>query len=665
MADLNPTAQQSDDPQVQAIMKGFRAQFPDYTDMADDDVIVKMHQRHYSDLSPQDYMDKLTKKFAPDYKPAPPPLGERVMAAGKAVAGMPSAFVKGVGESIASPVTAVKHLAAGQQLEKVAAGVPQPNIAEMRAKGYTDEQIHNVVRGYTQTQESLMQDVGEEGQAGVRSTGEAAAFYGTLPFGGGGAKAAHTLARSVGTGALFGAAYGAIDEGIVRGSEAAAQGASAEDIFNEVTHGIGHGGVTGAAYGAAGGAVFHGLGAAGNKVGRALGDGLTAIRSKIDPAWAARHAAAEASALGARSVALKTFANKFQPSMLRGRFKPDFDAWQAQAPAGAPIEKLAADIASKLYGQDAMSADPAAIQAITAKIKPWLEAEAKINPAVALPQEPLAPLGTLPPGADLNAQGGLAPEVAPPSVQGPVAQPTAPPFTPPVEPPAPMAGLEQMPTPQQLPLPGPSTGFTPEMQQPIGVAPQAGSPAAAMRSPLDIERLGPNLPAEHAMRLPEAPLPPAGPASVQPPGTASPLDLTLPPRSAEGTGPALGNEITLPTKAVEHVMRTIHESGPTIVKGATVHATPSVDGTHIIIKSIKGAEHGGKASTEALAAIVKSADEAGAPIQVSVTDMPGLKGGKIPAAKIAKWYEKHGFVRTGKEGDTPIVLVRSPQKGSK
>jgi hypothetical protein len=694
MADQDTTTQQSD-PQVGAIMKGFRTQFPDYNDMPDTDILGKMYLTHYSDLKPSEYLTKMTAKFAPDYKPpAPPTLGERVATVGKAVAALPGQFARGIAGGVTAPALAGQQALTGRALEKTAASMPEPDIAALRKKGYNEHQIRNVVQGYVATQQSLMGDIQQTGKEGVRTGAEGIAMYATLPFGGVAAGAGKAgLARSVGVNALFGAGYGAIDEGINRGADAAAKGASTSQILDEVTHAVAHGAGEGAKYGALGGAVLHGIGAGAGAVGRSVGDGMTVMRTKLDPQWAARIQAAEASALKNRQGALADFADKFNPSMVLTRFKPDYDAWQAQVAQGAPPEQLAASIASKLYGEDAMAANPTAVQMIADKLTPWLDTQDRLaGPMMDLaPTAPgaamgLPAVGVLPnapmtaslaraamePGGDLTPQGGIAPQPTPPALQGPLGRPGPGEFVPPtggiVRPPE---GFQGPGIPSATVPPLEITGNEPTViPRPAGAAPAMGSPAATLRSPLGVEGLAPTPPEEIAPRLTQ---PPPGPAPVGPPaGRVEPIELPKEPSRLAAVRES-GEEfpsLSLPTEPVEKVTRAIQQSGPAIeglttttrkIEGATVDVVPSADGTHVTIKSLKGAEHGQGASGKALDKIISTADAAGAPIQVTVADYAGPRGGKIPATKIASWYEKRGFKSTGDETPGSITLVRTPR----
>jgi hypothetical protein len=676
MADQTPNSESVLGPREQAIMKGFRTQYPDYSDMSDDDVLVKMYQKHYSDMTPEDYMGKMQAKFAPDYKEAEAPTGvvPFLKGVGGTLAGMPAAFATGMAKSLASPLETVGHATAGNQLEQTALDMPEPHIGALRRRGYSEQQIRNIVTGYAKTQQSILGDVEEQAQQGVRSSAEAAAMYATLPLGGGAAAglkatgrlipmaaeqaAKHTLTQSVGVGAMFGAGYGAIDEGIVKGSEAAANGAGASQILSEATKGAMHGGMEGAAYGALGGAAFHGLGSA-----------VTAARLKFDPAFAARKAALDASAVSARAAGLKDFASKFDPRMVLSRFKPDLDYWvslRAKQP-DVPVEHLAANIASKLYGPEVMAKDPASVQLIAQKLTQFFETQDKLTGVVNLPS--VAPteaaLIAQPPGEALNATGGIAPDRFPPEVQGPVVQPTATPFAPPAEPVPAMAGLEANRPAGAAPMPVTPEALTPEMQpHPPGVAPMAGSTAETMRQPLDIERMPAAEPTEVAPRLGglETPAPEPG---------VEPIKLTLPPeRPTAREGTSAMQDLSLPTGPVERVTRAVAESGPVVegltttarkLGGATVDVTPSADGTHVLIKNIQGSEHGTGASAKALDAILKSADEAQAPVMVTASDVVAKRGGKVSAEKIAQWYEKRGFRRTGDETTGTINLVRAPR----
>lgn len=184
---------------------------------------------------------------------------------------------------------------------------------------------------------------------------------------------------------------------------------------------------------------------------------------------------------------------------------------------------------------------------------------------------------------------------------------------------------------------------------------------AALATPVGAESGRTPVPTEIAPRLPA---PESGPPLEGPPqGRVEPIDLPRPlslPEADAALSAARGmaagfRDIALPSEPVERMANAIKFAGK--VEGAAVSARPSVDGTRLVIESIKGAEHGSGASGKALDRIISSADEQSVPLDVTVADYKGPRGGVIPAEKVAAWYEKRGFTRVNETAGS-ITLHR-------
>lgn len=125
-----------------------------------------------------------------------------------------------------------------------------------------------------------------------------------------------------------------------------------------------------------------------------------------------------------------------------------------------------------------------------------------------------------------------------------------------------------------------------------------------------------------------------------------------------GTAPE-PHPVDLATEPVQRFADAV-KAGGNVIEGAKVSVRPGAGGKHLVIDALRGAEHGSGASSKALDRIIATSDQHNVPLDVNVTDYAGPRGGTIPAEKIAKWYERRGFVRAT-ESEGSISLHREPQ----
>ena len=485
----------------QHVATKLRAAYPSIAkDASDDELFAVWRKLTVPDATPDEANQVLQQVYASDWTPPErpaPSLGERVgdIAHGAADFGKNLAQgvaeftganaaqkiagkVPGVGQVAMAVPTAIRlagHELAGRRLEKTAAEMPAPNIEELRNRGMSEEQIHNIVKGYTDTQNSLMQDVAEQGRGGVTdaSAGIANAVF-LNPQGKAVQAVENTGKAAVGallkagapnavlnaaehgiTGAAFGAGYGAVQQASETMGQAAADGAKADEILAAGTKGALRGGVIGGA------------------LGGALGGTAGAVASPFVEN-AARKAASAKSVSDALAVKLQQFGRTFNSAWLRERFPEDLRMANEQ---GLPDEVLARNILTNTYGPEAANTDAGmrAIGDIFEKIKTWRSVnEGLQGPMVDLPAQPFGPAPVpniaQPTGAPVEPQVGGVPPNPNEFDMGSIAQRPTP--VPPPQGVAPMQGLERMPAPAQGQVP----------MQLEGVAPQEPAPAAVRLS---------------------------------------------------------------------------------------------------------------------------------------------------------------------------------------
>jgi len=208
-----------------------------------------------------------------------------------------------------------------------------------------------------------------------------------------------------------------------------------------------------------------------------------------------------------------------------------------------------------------------------------------------------------------------------------------------------------------------------EQRRPMGIAESAAEPSATHQPVIGARAVEPSAPYQPVIggpveRVPGKLTPYSGPfnwnGTPAPKGGVTPIDIhDLPPD--QQTPPPGGEAIephakVLPKAGVEKITDAVKAMGNK-VEGAAVRVRPSADGQRLHIEDIKGAEHGSGASGKALDRIVATADAHGTPIDVTVNDRQGPRGGTISAEKTAQWYEKRGFYRTT-TGEGSISLHR-------
>jgi hypothetical protein len=489
-----------------------------------------------------------------------------------------------------------------------------------------------------------MSDVEEMGKKGVSSTAEAAATYGTLPFGGA-EKGAVTVAKSLGakvlghalTGAAFGGGYGVVKGGLEAGAKAAAEGQGAGQIMGAMTHGAIHDGLVNAAAGAVLGGV----------VGGAIEGGTQLLTGK-----AAAQAAAQASATKAAAVA--QFQKSFHPSFIGERFRADL----AQAATDKlPDAQLATNILTKLLNTTTEQLDPDLVAVMVKKIGQFRDMEkvatngigASMYPEVDLPAGGAGPRVPLSP--DLEPAGGAAPEQTPPAV----AEPTAgSPLAQPVAGTYPVGYQPQNPSAQMEGLEGPSTGLTGPSTTitPTGVSPEEQNamipPAPAMTQPGALS--GPGQAAESAPTQPTGALEPNRKA-LEPTGPVTPAPGGLRMQMNELGGPTLSKPKIEPTFsgteasfAMNSLGKTTGQPGYQSIGNVAYRTEPMIYDKGVELNYLENLGEEKGAGGAVLKKLTKVADDHQVPMTVNALPLPRGNGkGRIPIDKLTEFYEKHGF----------------------
>ncbi len=488
------------------VAPSLRAEYPSIANDATDDELVQVwREMTLPDADETEAYQVLTELYGEGWEPPDEKsLGEKVGDFSKAALGVGKDITQGLAEfggalaakakggnvagqiAMATPtvVRGAGHYLAGRDLEKTAEGMPQPNIDEMRSKGYSEQQIQNVLKGYADTQQSIYGDVeeqGKEGLAEVANLGANALFLN--PTGktlGGAAKAltgkatGQTLKSGVEHGvanAAVGAGFGATQQATERALQATAEGKKSDEILSDATAGVLQGGLVG---GAAGGILGGTIGAVGSHS-------------------AARQAAKSKMVNDALAVRLKNFGDTFKTDWLTERFPADLKFANEN---GLSDEQLALRIIETLYGPEVAASENGmrAAGTVFEKISKWRKVnEGLAGPMVDLPKQPIGPEAipniAQPVGAPLTSEGGQAPI---PNIydQGPMGQqfsqapsPTG------VQPPP---GMEGMPVPQQ--------GTVPFQLEPVAPG-QSAEAAARLSQPLDAQHLTPPAPFEQGAAI--------------------------------------------------------------------------------------------------------------------------------------------------------------------
>lgn len=503
-------------------------------DANDDELLAVWHRLNIPDATPDEAEEVLRQNYGHDWTPPNETLSEKASGVvekgkqiGKALPEMGKDLALGAGEWIgagvagnvagkaivgaAGPVsqaamavpTAIKlagEQKAGQSIEKTAAGMQEPDIADMRAKGYSDAQIHNVVKGYVDTLNSLMEQQGEIGRQGVNTaTGGIAnaAFLnarskwleelGKLSTGKLAAKGVSAgMSKVLGSmgghavgGAVWGGGYMASQQAMEQGVQAAAEGKKANEILGASTMGL----LSGAGTGVVAGVVL----------GGALG-GIAGSVGALRGASAARKALAEKAMADAKALGVRRLADTFQPTWLHERFQDDLKLANEQ---GLPDETLAQNIVVATKGSDVLNTPEGqkAVATIAEKITKWRSVNEGLGgPMLQLRTLPdpteqtpfteaagTAPLAMESPAtAVAPTMGGMAPDILPPAVQGPIGQGFPQPIVP--EKPSRLGGLQRNAPGEMVP---PAMEMAP-------VTPEGGvQPRAEIRQPIDVTGAGP------------------------------------------------------------------------------------------------------------------------------------------------------------------------------
>lgn len=298
------------------VVAGLRKQYPGYDDIADEDFVTAIHDAHYKDMSEEDFLTNMDDAYSPK-SPMQPKThwGDNVLhALGDAAKTMPVELWKdltGMGSGYG------KGFGAGA-LEAQNLKLPNVSPQDMRDAGYTPKQIHNVLKGVSDIQQS---ETGALQTTAEQATGEVArgaAFLATLPIGGEmtgvGGPLAKQLTAKLGESAVGGiiknpwvrhAALGALGVGAYSGVKTGLEEGKLDNVPGAVAGG--------AAMGAVAGPVFaHAL--------SAVGSVLTIPKNIVAGyAEASTRIAAQAEAAGratAQSFADKWVAN-FKPDNIR------------------------------------------------------------------------------------------------------------------------------------------------------------------------------------------------------------------------------------------------------------------------------------------------------------------------------------------------------------
>lgn len=594
---------------------------------------------------------------------------------------------------------------AGSDLEKTAAGMPVPNIASLRQRGYTEQQIRNIVKGYTDTQQSLMEDIGEMGQRGVGTAVEAIANSAVLPMGlgaaekvaGGIATAAAAKAgvkgalghmtgkvaeRALG-GAVIGGTFGGVDSVVHRSVEAAQAGEGADTILGQMSKGLlgpTASNVLGATVGQpaeAASAFGKGFGEAW-KFGAALGGGFGLIEGGAQVGKTvsnARKAKAAEFVNNARLVAVEKFAEKFETGDVLDRFKTDVLDGVGQ---GQNSVQIATNIVSKLH-PDVAATEPGmkAIAQVAVKLEPAVAAYKKtadMNRPLLPTRQGINSDASIEAGEGFNdylQEGDFRPDTAlpgprPEGLEGnkpaagfpglPSAREELAPPMPPV--PQPRQGLEGA-LPQAVQndptvVPG-LESQTLSQGQPRPPQPVYGEPVAdqmlAQPGPVAAPPIEPYPPQPNYLPGikpgPQQNLPPA----IQP----EPMVPERQPQFEAPSGVAresLAPRYSAPIKAAEPKVSAVEKDLGSF-PGITVEQHPD----HVSITGVT--THNDVPSATALKAAIASSDRNSMPLQVELTPQAGPKGGMIPVEKQAAWYKSHGFRELPGSGDK-TVLWRDP-----
>ena len=585
-------------------------------------------------------------------------------------------------------------------LEKTAAEMPEPNIADLRARGYSEQQIRNIVQGYVATQQSLMGDIQQTGEEGVGTAAEAIGNAAVLPMGVGAAErvaasavgkaaakagvkaglghvAGKVAERAVG-GALIGGTFGGVDSVVHRATEAVQAGQGADTILGQMSKGL-LGPTASNVVGALAGQPMETAGAFGKgfgetwKFGAGLGGTFGAVEGIAQVGKAAsnmRKMKAAESVRNARLVSVQKFGDEFQTGDVLDRFNTDVVDGVAQ---GQNAVQIATAIVSKLHPD---------VAATEQGMKSIATVAQKLEPAVAAYQKtaemnrPLLPTRQgINSDASIEAgegfqnylnEGDFRPDTALPGPQPAGFVPTRA-----GRPMGIMPGQMELAPPQpEIPYTGPEGALPPGVQAnpaevPAGLEAQSlsqGQPRPVYGEPMADQRLGQGVP-QQPVAEPNSAQPVGAPLTQPPIGAVepSPVDLSgplVPERQPEFVAPSgvsrapVAPRYEAPVKAAEPKESPVQKDLASF-PGISVTSR----GDHVSIDNI--INHNDVPTSTALKAAIASSDRHGVPLKVELAPQAGPKGGMIPVEKQAAWYKSHGFRELPGSGDK-MVMWRDP-----
>jgi len=650
-----------------------RADTPDFPEDATDDEIIEsdfgaLAQETGEPLSLAEHEQVLKNLYGADYVKPERSIREAVgpiaHGVGNAVAALQDPrkmaaageiVVRPIVEGFTAPIEAAQSFLTGRALEKTAENMPVPNVEALRAKGYDEQAIRDIITGYADTQKSIMGDVGDVAKKGIGQIAEGAGTYATLPIGGGGGKGLTKLAEKTGiplvkklagsvvgsvarhaaTGALAGAGYGLAKDGFTAAAEAADEGRGSGEQFDAFFQK----GLPAAAQ----------MGTAGAILGGLLGPGIENL------AGAGARRAAEVAAgtrAATRKAALDSFADSFEPGWFNSRFGVDLTQ---------PDDVIVRDIVQRIKGE----ADPEMEQILMAKLAAFRAQGPAAKgvgvapyPEVSLPPSQGAVEGLTRGPLHIAEEGGLAPRVTPPALAGPSTQfvPEGAPLAPP-ENVAPLPDLE--PTGVPAPLPPDQLPLTPRAEPPDAVMPP---PEGRVGPPLALE--------DSAGRpIPEAPEP--RPLSLEPAPAAPGGErvLTNPPKLGVPEAPAIepNARVIGPAERAAMDMRALGvplSSSPTDISRRAgrveFRVKPLESGKGVELEHLQNMGNGRGDGQKLLTSLTEVADAQEVPIELTALPLPQPgERGTIPLPKLKRFYQKHGFRVVSEEGNS-IRMRREP-----
>lgn len=611
-----------------------RALHPDVPEDASAQDVLAYHKHVEAPTAPEgEFNQYLTDTYGKGFKQPQPNVPETI----GLIASRPE-LRNQVGRSIAEAAIAPIGMAftgpAVKESERALAALPDIKVQELRSKGFTPEQIHHLLRTNLDLRTELQGNLEAAQEKHNENITNTMALAGTMgaealaaPVMGAvsGVRAAQAagkvvpmaskLINAAGKGAAGFAAWG--------GTAAAAQGKSRQEIMDEAASQIVPGAIIGPVMSVGGGIM------------KRLISREPSATLHVDPVMMKQQ----------QDAAFHSFRRDVTPNQIGENFKNDIDLGEAQ---GLTDLQVATNISDHLAQPSPASArasqSPEFISLLAEKIRqyrvnklnaklalgnvvdlPTYEPGAAMGVGTALPNESMAatiPNDAVPPGTPLGAAGGLAPENAPPAVQGPIGERQAP-FVPPAAVPAAPEGMEQLPPPQAIPqAPEPLAQTQPQFAPPA----QPVQPMAGLESTAQTVQ-----PA-----TPEPNVPPAvqGPVS-QPTGPPAPWV-----RQKEVGAKERAQQLVNDVRGLGYAP---HPTSPIRQIGnVEVQFRPSADGMTAILDHIESLKPGAGEGAAVLKKITALADERQVPIEVTAFPLK-KNGGRMPVEKLVKWYEKHGF----------------------